>query len=361
MLLIICVERRKNSGGCSDMVWILASSRSHSEHASLHPELSRPPSVGRPPGGLLGDMAAIFSVARLRPPSLTDYTLPVLRSQPNLPQVGNLCQMDWLPFLRAGPLASHPVAIVDTLRTKYRRSSTRQQQVFWMPTAFQRWLLLTGVTASPLPRSPEMTSSASSITCLPTKVWNHTTHYCQIQGQVGLKWDLEEAFHINFSHGDFSRLAAGFFHLCPPVPPSVPQWNLSAVVRFYKQIDHDTWPPRLLLLKTLCLTELATGNCCPELAHLSQHAVVDLGTSITLPVMPWFLLKKLKQDTQDSVIRPHNVRKFAFNINWARRADLSHTLQHGFWASAHPFLSNYVQHISPTLPTCVAAGFLPQP
>ena len=37
------------------------------------------------------------------------------------------------------------------------------------------------------------------------------------------------------------------------------------------------------------------------------------------------------------VIRAHDVRQFAFSVNWVRRADLPHILSYGFWASAHPF------------------------
>ena len=63
----------------------LPSSRSHTEHASPHPESSRPPSdsAGRPVE-LLGDVDAVLPAARLRPPPLTDDTLPVLRSWPIL-------------------------------------------------------------------------------------------------------------------------------------------------------------------------------------------------------------------------------------------------------------------------------------
>ena len=75
------------------------------------------------------------------------------------------------------------------------------------------------------------------------------------------------------------------------------------------------------------------------------------------PTLPCISYK----DIQGSVICAHNVRKFTFNINRAQWAGLSHILQHGFWASAHPFLSTYLQHISPTLPPCNAAGSLPRP
>ena len=51
-----------------------------------------------------------------------------------------------------------------------------------------------------------------------------------------------------------------------------------------------------------------------------------------------------------------HVRKFAYSITWARRADMSHILKHGFWASAHPFLNNYLTPLEGPLPVCVAAG-----
>ena len=35
---------------------------------------------------------------------------------------------------------------------------------------------------------------------------------------------------------------------------------------------------------------------------------------------------------------------------------MSHILEHGFWASAHPFLNNYLTPLEGPLPVCVAAG-----
>ena len=58
------------------------------------------------------------------------------------------------------------------------------------------------------------------------------------------------------------------------------------------------------------------------------------------------------------VIRAHDVRKFAFSVNWVRRADLPHILSYGFWASAHPFLSHYLTTCPSVLPNFVAAGSL---
>ena len=200
----------------------------------------------------------------------------------------------------------------------------------------------------------------------------------------------------------FSCFATGLFHLRPPVAPEVPQWNLSAVIRFYEQVDHHTCSPRLLLFKTLCFTALASGNRCSELAHISRRAIVDQGSSITLPLLPRFLFKNqtasrcpppisfpafphssvcpvetlriflrrtttwdhrdflfvnpvshaslvgsrinywlvraiLAADVGNSVVRAHDVRKFAFSINWARRADMSHIIKHGLFPLSIPF------------------------
>ena len=96
---------------------------------------------------------------------------------------------------------------------------------------------------------------------------------------------------MDFGHPDFSRFASGLFHLRPPTAPVVPQWNLSAVIRFYERVDSDACSFRLLLLKTLCLTALASLNRCSELAHISRRAIVDQGASITFPSSPAFCIK----------------------------------------------------------------------
>ena len=64
---------------------------------------------------------------------------------------------------------------------------------------------------------------------------------------------------------------------------------------------------------------------------------------------------RLAQDRR-TVVRPHELRKLAYSANWARRTDLSSLLQHGFWASAHPFLRHYLVDLPGALPHFVAAG-----
>ena len=240
--------------------------------------------------------------------------------------------------------------------------------------------------------------------------------------RAALKWPLQEAFQVDFDHADFRRQATGLFHLRPPPSSPLPQWDLTAVLRFYEAVDISTAPIRMPFFKALFLTALAMGNRCAELAHFSRRVLVDSGTTLTLGVMPRFLYKNQSAgrtpppvvvplfcgnpalcpdlalraykastaslphndfvflhpvsatslvagrlnywvvqaisaaDVRGSVVRAHDVRKFAFSVNWARRADLQHILSYGFWASAHPFLSHYLTSCQSVLPAFDAGG-----
>ena len=388
----------------------VSASRTDSDTATTHPRLQRTSCAG----GSLGptrSLVALSPPARSGPPASADDSIPTLRTRPGLPQVGDLRTLDRISFLRRALLASRPAAVVDTLLASYRPSSQRQQEVAW--TAFRRWLPLDRSTVTKDDVLAFLQHLFSTRSLAPSTLLNY---------RAALQWPLEEAFSVDFSHPDFSRFATGLFHLRPPVTPDVPQWNLSAVIRFYEQVDHLTCSPRLLLFKTLCLTALASGNRCSELAHISRRAIVDQGSAITLPLLPRFLFKNqtasrcpppisfptfptnpsvcpvetlrvflrrtsawdhrdflfvnpvshaslvasrinywlvqaiLAADVGNSVVRAHDMRKFAFSINWARRADMSHIIKHGFWSSVHPFLNNYLTPLEGPFPECIAAG-----
>ena len=384
-------------------------SRTDSDSAATHPRLQRTSCAG----GSLGPtrtLVAFSPPAGSRPPAPADDAIPTLRTRPGLPQVGDLRAMDHISFLRRALSTSCPAAVVDTLLASYRPSSQRQQEVAW--TAFRRWLPLDRSTVTKDDVLAFLQDLFSTRSLAPRTILNY---------RATLQWPLEEAFSVDFSHPDFSRFATGLFHLRPPVPPDVPQWNLSAVIRFYEQVDHHTCSPRLLLFKALCLTALASGNRCSELAHISRRAIVAQGSAITLPLLSRFLFKNqtasrcpppisfptfpnssvcpvetlrvflrrtatwnhrdflfvnpvshaslvasrinywliqaiLAADVGNSVVRAHDVRKFAFSINWARRADMSHIIKHGFWSSVHPFLNNYLTPLEGAFPGCIAAG-----
>ena len=115
----------------------VSSSRSDSDPPATHPRLPRSPGPGGSMG-LPGPVVAPPLTTGQRPPTSADDSVPVLRTRPGLPQVGDLRTLDRLSFLRRALLASRPAEVVNTLLACYRPSSQRQQEVAW--TAFRHWL-----------------------------------------------------------------------------------------------------------------------------------------------------------------------------------------------------------------------------
>ena len=90
------------------------------------------------------------------------------------------------------------------------------------------------------------------------------------------------------------RFSSPGHRLLPPLsffiraPPSV--WP-SRSFKFYDSDDATACSLRLAFLKTLFLSALASDTRCAELAHCSRRWLVDVGSSLTLGVMPRFLYK----------------------------------------------------------------------
>ncbi len=70
----------------------------------------------------------------------------------------------------------------------------------------------------------------------------------------------------------------------------------------------------------------------------------------------WLVQGIRQAHTGRPVIKAHDVRKFAYSANWARKTDLRALIQHGLWESAHPFIFRYLINIPNVLPHFVAAG-----
>ena len=130
-----------------------------------------------------------------------------------------------------------------------------------------------------------MTFSASSITYLLTRVWYRVHAPLLTTGQPS-SGPWRRHFTLT-SPTRISPLGDGLSSpstACATVHPSM---ELVCYRPFLRTSRPRHASNRLLLLKTLCLIALATGNHCLELAHLSRRALVDLW----LPVMPGFLFK----------------------------------------------------------------------
>ena len=168
--------------GCSGMqlsrlpIRTDSSSRPVAEPAATHPGLSRSTGVGRALGSC-SHMVAVPSATGARSPSPPDSSLPVLRSRPGLPQVGDLHQIDCLSFLRQALLASRPAAVVETILASYRQLSHRQHEVPW--ATFQRWLPVTNSTVS----KDDVLSFLQFLFCREVPF---STHRCELQAGLAM-------------------------------------------------------------------------------------------------------------------------------------------------------------------------------
>ena len=354
-------------------------------------------------------MVPYSSPAQQIPPAAANCAVPAVPPRDRAALVRDVRRMDRLSFLRQILLRTRSVSVVPSLLASYRASS-QHQQVAWK--AFQAWLppLVTDINRDTVLSFLQHLFQQSRLA--PSTIMSY---------RASLVWPLHEAFGVDFSHPDFSQIAKGFFHLRPPAPKTVPQWDLEQVLKYYESLESVNLTPRLKFFKALFLTALASGNRCSELAHFSRTGILFRSSGVTIPVLPRFLYKNqtihrtpapvsftvlsgsslcpvaalqdyitsstrppnsshlfLNPTTskpltagrlgywlvqairqagmQKNVIKPHDVRKFAYSVSWARCTPIADILSHGFWASLHPFLRNYLQHIPNVLPHFVAAG-----
>ena len=386
----------------------LSSNQPHSPAPSTSSRLSRQSSIG----GTLETSSHLVSnpsSACQRQTPTTHDSLPTLPTGDCTALLRAVRTMDRLSFLRHCLTPSRPPAVINTLLSAYRKSSTRQQEVAWK--ALQSWLPESAPTID-LSLILEFLQHLFDDKLLAPK-----TIQCYLSS---LSWPLTRAFQIDFTHIDISRLMKGFFHLRPPQQILSPQWDLGEALRFYETLPAPL-SSRQLFLKTLFLVALAAGNRCSELAALLRTGIVSSQAGITLALKPSFLFKNQSErripppifipifpssnlcpvstlrlyltnstptddstslfihpksskpldssrlrywmiqaikfaQTERQVVKPHDLRKFAYSANWARRTNLHSIITHGFWSSAQPFLNNYLVSLPDALPQFVAAG-----
>ena len=180
-----------------------------------------------------------------------------------------------LTFKRGARVATH-------LLRAYRQSTNRQAQSVWK--AFQEWL------------PPEVSVISPHLVMEYLIFLQETKHLSPrtiLNYRGCLAWPLREAFNINLASTEFSLLARSQFLQCPPQPKKLPRWSIDTALTTYQS---DRFSLRSvsesdLLLKTLFLTALASGNRASELAATVREGISYDHNSLTLPVMPTFLFK----------------------------------------------------------------------
>ena len=363
-------------------------------------------------GGTLGPLNTVVPCATTtgqRPPTSSHGGIPALPPGESHPLLRHLKTMDRLPFLRLILLKTSSEQVVETMLASYRKSSNDQHEVAW--TALKNWLspLVNVITVQTMQNFFQYLFDVRKLA--PNTIMNYRN---------SLSWPLKEAFNLDLHRDEFSKLMKGFFHLRPPQPTSVPEWDLGLVLNYYENLP-EPLSNKNLFFKCLLLLALATGNRCSELSAFCRDGVIFTNSGVTIPLRPHFLFKNqtlrrtpppihvptfnyplmcpvrflkryiascspsdnsralfvnpssfaslnagrigywLVQAIRNAhadkpVVKPHDVRKLAYSANWARKTDLQAIVQHGFWASAHPFLNNYLVSLPDPLPHFIAAG-----
>ena len=223
-------------------------------------------------------------------PGLENKGLPIPDSErtsaSGCPRLNNflhaLRSLGRVEFLRAVWSSRFGTHVAQRLVTAHRASTNAQFQSAW--SAFQRWLpaSLTILTSRTVLEFLIFLQEEKSLA--PRSVLTYRS---------ALALPLSEGFGIDTSAKPFSLLARAQFLAKPPVPRIVPAWSLNKAFTKLstKRFSSPSGSLEDLLLKTLFLVALASGNRASELAATTREGASIAPTSCTLPVRAKFLFK----------------------------------------------------------------------
>ena len=181
-----------------------------------------------------------------------------------------------------------PVALA--LSNAHHGSTRDQYEHCWKD--FQRWLT----------SNPSKAISKGSVLL-------YLTHLAQSRGlspktvlvyRNALKLPLLHGFNVDTSDREFSLLARSQFLQNPPPKKLIPAWNPNKVLSMLEQpefLNHRATPHRLLM-KTLFLVALATGNRVSEIAAFTRVSskILPGSKKAIIAVRPGFLYKNQTMD-----------------------------------------------------------------
>ena len=193
-----------------------------------------------------------------------------------------LREVDRVQFLKEVFTSSLGNTVASHLISAHRDSTIRQAQSIWK--AFQKWLPVSTRTISTQTLMEFLIACEENRHLDPRTILNYRSQ---------LRLPILQAFGIDLSTENFSLLARSQFLRNPPTKQKIPQWSIERALETFSSEEFSFQKISLtdLLLKTLFLTALASGNRASELA-----ATVRTGISLTyeravLPTEPGFLFK----------------------------------------------------------------------
>ena len=202
----------------------------------------------------------------------------------------NLLSLSRFQFLQNLYSRKYEAPVALALSNAHRGSTRDQYEHCWKD--FQRWL-------SSNPSKPIAKGS----------VLLYLTELAQTRGlspktvlvyRNALKLPLLHGFNINTSDREFSLLARSQFLQNPPPKKLIPAWNPNKVLSMLEQpefLNHRATPHRLLM-KTLFLVALATGNRVSEITAFTRvgSKILPGSKKAIIAVRPGFLYKNQTLD-----------------------------------------------------------------
>ena len=202
----------------------------------------------------------------------------------------NVLSLSRFQFLQSLYSRKYEAPVALALSNAHRGSTRDQYEHCWKD--FQRWL--TSNPSKPIAKG---------------SVLLYLTHLAQTRGlspktvlvyRNALKLPLLHGFNINTSDREFSLLARSQFLQNPPPKKLIPAWNPNKVLSMLEQpefLNHRATPHRLLM-KTLFLVALATGNRVSEIAAFTRvgSKILPGSKKAIIAVRPGFLYKNQTMD-----------------------------------------------------------------
>ena len=197
-------------------------------------------------------------------------------------RVSLLRKLDRLQFLKRVFKQKFGCKVASVLSAAYRESTNRQAQSAWK--AFQGWL----------PRSVNSISKKTILAFLISKFGFRKVSPRTILGyKNALALPMLYGFGVDVTDKEFSLLSRALFLKYPPQTKIFPTWSLNKVLEYFSaEAFHNKWGSlRNLLIKTVFLVALASGNRVSELSALSRTGIIFEENYVKILVKEGFLYK----------------------------------------------------------------------
>ena len=202
----------------------------------------------------------------------------------------DILSLSRIQFLQRIYALKYDASVAEALSSALRQSTRSQYEHSWKD--FQRWLA--AHPNKPITKATillYLTQLAHSKELSPKTILVYRN---------SLKLPLLYGFSINTSDREFSLLARSQFLANPPPKKIIPAWNPNKVLSMFEQpqFSNSRATPSRLLMKTLFLVALASGNRVSEIAAFSRAGskILPGSKKATLAVHPGFLYKNQTMD-----------------------------------------------------------------